>query len=101
MTLNPDTEQQIFKDIVRTFPNNPYFQKDNSGYHAMFKVLSAYSNLDGLMSSRKSMKNTKAAEEKANNTAYITIADSPRLLQRSAYRKNRNKILRNELIDSF
>lgn len=45
---SPEIEEQIAKDIVRTFPNNIYFQKNNCGYFAMFKVLSAYSNLNEL-----------------------------------------------------
>lgn len=46
------TEEQIWKDIVRTFPNNTFFDKNRSGYYSMYKVLAAYSNLDEVQRER-------------------------------------------------
>lgn len=53
MKQKSGSEEQIEKDIVRTFPNNIYFQKDNSGYYSMFKVLSAYSNLNEMIQNQE------------------------------------------------
>ena len=101
MTLNPESEQQISKDIVRTFPTNPYFQKDNSGYYSMFKVLSAYSNLDEMMVEHNQRKGLKGSDSESCNSTSTHIGDSPRIMDRKAYRKNRNRLLCSDLTDSF
>lgn len=98
MTIKKATDEQIRKDIVRTFPNNEYFELNNSGYFSMYKVLAAYSNLNEMMnehieSKRLSMQDQDSSSEDKE--------DTPRFLPRSAFRKNRNKLLRNEVVDSF
>lgn len=101
LPLDQNTEQQICKDIVRTFPSNMYFERNNSGYYSMYKVLAAYSNLDEI--TNRQSKNLKSFHDsgESQNSCRKFIEDSPRIPDRKAYRTRWNKILRNELIDSF
>ena len=98
MTIKKTTDEQIRKDIVRTFPNNEYFELNNSGYFSMFKVLAAYSNLNDMMNDHIEEKRLSVIESEASTQ---NNKDTPRFMSRSAFRKNRNKLLRNEVIDSF
>lgn len=104
MTLKKETEEQICKDIVRTFPNNIYFERNNSGYYSMFKVLSAYSNLDEFAHDLRKLEQ-KTSHESRNSSRMTNSTgksdNSPNLDDRKSYRKKRNKTLRNDLIDSF
>jgi hypothetical protein len=83
---------------VRTFPNNEYFELNNSGYFSMFRVLAAYSNLNDMMNDHLEEKRLSVLESEASSQ---NNEDTPRFMSRSAYRKNRNKLMRNEVIDSF
>ena len=95
--------EQISKDIVRTFPNNIFFQKNNCGYYSMFKVLSAYSNLNEYAKDNeekfiKRMFNVEKGESPYQSTDSST---SQIVNDRKGYRDKRNWTLRSELIDSF
>ena len=95
MPLDSLTEEQIQKDIVRTFPNN-------SECHLMCKVLSAYSNLTDMKNNylkQKAIGACSAEVEIASNP--IETEETPRFMPRSEFRKDKNKVLRDELMDSF
>lgn len=99
MQVNKGTEEQILKDIARTFPNNDYFDRQNSGFYSMFKVLCAYSNLDEMINAyQSSPKYSSDESQESSSTGIISTSD---FKSRSEFRGTRNSNLRNELIDSF
>jgi len=102
MKQKTEIEEQISKDIVRTFPNNIYFEKNNSGYYSMFKVLSAYSNLNEMVKNQEQRWAAKLLCLNHQNSSYSdSTGHSSSPNDRKIYRHKRNKKLRYELIDSF
>jgi len=100
--LEIDMKDQISRDIVRTFPNNSYFSKDNTGYFAMLKVLSAYSNLDELMTQQKDKKlNLIENYDSESDDTISTITGTWQRGNKRSYKKTKNKESRNALIESF
>lgn len=93
MSLDPLAEEQIRKDIVRTFPNN-------SGCHSMYKVLSAYSNLTDMKNHYLEQKAMELHSVQVNQIP-TDSEETPRFTSRSEFRKDKNDILRTELMDSF
>lgn len=103
MPVSREVADQISKDIVRTFPKNPYFSKDNLGYYCMFKVLSAYSNLSQVGKARRASRKWK---EKASfsdeGSGQLNSTGSSFSSNIKQTRKQvRNSKLRSELIESF
>ena len=92
MKLQSSTEEQIRKDIVRTFPNN-------SGCHSMYKVLSAYSNLKEMRSSWLEIEDPILCETQTSNLVGEDD-ETPRFVSRTEVRR-KNDLLRSELLDSF
>lgn len=89
-------------DIVRTFPNNPYFEKNNSGYYSMFKVLCAYSNLNNLIEDQyqTALDKLSSSPESSGTSSTGNSSSPPTKDRRRSFKRNRNNI-RNNIIDSF
>ena len=93
MEIEKATEEQIRKDIVRTFPNN-------SCTHSMYKVLSAYSNLT-------EMKNDSRKRRQGESGVVLYESDlrkseeTPRFISRSDIMKNNDDLSRSEVQESF
>jgi hypothetical protein len=96
--VNKNEEDQISKDIVRTFPNNIFFNKNNSGYYSMFKVLSAYSNLEELMA-KQNMKLKKSSSDARSRDSSTTESGNSRKIHSG--NASKASLMRNELLESF
>jgi len=44
--VNKETENQIQRDLSRTFPNHDYYKEGSKGIEKLRRVLTAFSNYD-------------------------------------------------------
>ncbi|CAI2383450.1 unnamed protein product [Moneuplotes crassus] len=93
MKIEESIEEQIQKDIVRTFPNN-------SGCHSMYKVLSAYSNLTEMKdnSRKRRLRDTDLVLYDSDQKYSDDSSVSTKL---SKVGRNRDSSIKKDVIDSF
>ncbi|CAI2383088.1 unnamed protein product [Moneuplotes crassus] len=93
MEIEKATEDQIRKDIVRTFSNN-------SGCHSMYKVLSAYSNLTKMQNDRLKKKESEPVLA-AYESELRQCEETPRFISRSDIFNNNESSAHTEVQESF